>query len=189
MYYDPKITRNELLKRFRRFDDELFLYALENDIQGIRLRIEIVGSSCLLLNEINIPATEDIDIVRMDRYVDPSILYKYDMNTRAAGIENYLPYNYRDRMIKFNMETKIVDFYYLSLEEVIVAKIVAAREKDDDHLKAKNIAEKIHWPTLKICMEEIKLSLLNEKDYSWMVNRYNEFVRRNGHEEVIIKDI
>lgn len=189
MYYNPKITKNELLERLHRFDNELYLYALENNIIDIRLRLEIVGSACLILNEINIPATEDIDIVRMDRYVDKSILDKYDMNTRAAGIENYLPYYYRDRLVKFNIETHIVDYYFLSLEDVVVAKIVAARQKDDDHLKAKNISEKIHWVTLKQCMEEIKLSLLNENDYKWMVNRYNDFVRRNGHEEVIIKNL
>lgn len=189
MYYDPKITKNELLSRLHRFDEELFLYALEKDIKNIRLRVEIVGSTSLLLNEINIPATEDIDIVRMNRYVDESILRKYDMNTRAAGMENYLPYNYEDRLVKFNMETKIVDYYILSLEDAVVAKIVAAREKDDAHLRADNLVSKIHWPSLKISMEEMKLSLLNINDYKWMVNRYNNFVRRNNHEEVIIKDI
>ena len=189
MYYDPKITREELIERLHRFDDELFLYALENDIKNIRCRIEIVGSTSLQLSEINIPATEDIDIVRMDRYVDESILVKYDMNTRASALESYLPYNYRDRLIKFNIETKIVDYYYLSLEDAVVAKIVAAREKDDAHLRADNLVSKIHWPTLKTCMEEMKLSLLNENDYKWMINRYNDFVRRNNHEEVIIENI
>ena len=49
-------------------------------------------------------------------------------------------------------------------------------EFDDAHLEANNIADKIHWPTLKMCMEEMKLSLLNINDYKWMINRYNNFV-------------
>lgn len=125
----------------------------------------------------------------MDRYVDASILKKYDMNTRASALENYLPYNYRDRLVKFNIDTKIVDYYILSLEDAVVAKLVAAREKDDNHLRTNNLAEKIHWPTLKKCMEEMKLSLLNENDYKWMAERYNSYVRRNNHEEVVISNI
>lgn len=188
-YYDPKITKNELLNRLHRFDEEIFLLALEKEDTEVRFRMDIVGSSCLLLNEINVPATQDIDVIRHNIRLDEKILYKYDMNTRSTTMENYLPYNYQDRMIKLNIETKIVDYYYLSLEDVIVAKIVAAREKDDAHLNSNNLVSKIHWPTLKMCMNEMRYSLLNIKDFDWMVIRYNDFVKRNNHEEVIIKNI
>lgn len=189
MYYNPSITKEGILDRLHKFDEEIYLDALNNDELNYRFRVDIVGSCCLLLNEINIPVTEDIDIVRITAYVSDELLQKYDMNTRASGLVNFLPYNYEDRMIKFNINTKIVDYYILSLEDAVVAKIVAARQKDDDHLMASNLAQKIHWPTLKICMEEIKLSLLNEKDYTWMVNRYNNYCRRHEHEEVIISNI
>lgn len=188
MYYNPKITKDELFERLRKFDEEYFLDAFQKDDKE-RLIIVIVGSACLILNNINIPATQDIDIIKNSKKIDGYLFEKYDMNTRAKGLENFLPYNYEDRLIKFNFDTKIVDYYFLSLEDIVVAKIVAAREKDDDHLKADDIAKNIHWPTLKKCMEEVKLSLLNENDYFWMVNRYNDFVRRNNHEEVVIENI
>ena len=150
---------------------------------------KIVGSSCLILNDINVPATEDIDIIRTDINPKKVFMDKYLMNIRVKTMENYIPYNYQDRLIKFNIDTKIVDYYFLSLEDAIICKIVSARLKDDAHLEADNIANKIHWPTLKLCMEEMKLSLLNINDYKWMVNRYNNFVRRHNHEEVVIKNI
>lgn len=189
MKYNPTITKELLLERLYQFDDEVFDMALKNNSENDRVRVEIVGSACLLLNEINIPATEDIDIIRTSVSNVETIMLKYDMNNRAAIMENYIPYNYQDRLVKFNIDTKIVDYYILSLEDIVICKIVSARDKDDAHLKANNIAKHIHWPTLKVCMEEMKLSLLNENDYKWMVLRYNSFVERNHHEEVVIKDI
>lgn len=189
MYYNPTITRPDLLERLLEFDDEVFDIALKHNEENKRCRVEIVGSACLLLNEINIPATEDIDVIRTDINTRLVLMDKYLMNTRSQAVENYMPYNYQDRLVKFNIDTKIVDYYILSLEDTVVCKLVAARPKDDAHLEADNIADKIHWPTLKMCMEEMKLSLLNINDYKWMVNRYNNFVRRNNHEEVIIENI
>ena len=189
MYYNPTITRSELLERLLEFDDEVFHAALELNEENERCRVEIVGSTCLMLNEINIPVTEDIDVIRTDINTKLVSMDKYYMNTRSKAVENYMPYNYQDRLVKFNIDTKIVDYYILSLEDAIICKIVASRPKDDDHLKADNIADKIHWPTLKMCMEEMKLSLLNINDYKWMVNRYNNFVRRHNHEEVVIENI
>lgn len=189
MSYYPTISRVELLERLHQFDDEVFDYAIKNNEDSNRFRVEIVGSSCLLLNEINIPATEDIDIIRTNVNTKIIVMDKYLMNIRTKTMENYIPYNYQDRLIKLNIDTKIVDYYILSLEDAIVCKIVSARPKDDAHLQANNIADKIHWQTLKKCMEEMKLSLLNTKDYKWMINRYNDFVRSHNHEEVIIKNI
>ena len=189
MYYNPTITRPDLLERLYKFDEDLYTFARDNKIKNPRLRVEIVGSACLMLNEINIPATEDIDVIRMDKFVHEDFMIRHDINTRVQTMENYMPYNYQDRLVKFNIDTKIVDYYILSLEDAIVCKLVSARPKDDAHLEADNIADRIHWPTLKMCMEEMKLSLLNINDYKWMVNRYNNFVRRHNHEEVVIENL
>lgn len=152
MYNNPTITRQDLLERLYEFDDEVFDAALKLNEEKERFRVEIVGSSSLLLNEINIPATEDIDVIRTDVNTKIVLLDKYLMNTRSQAVENYMPYNYQDRLVKLNIDTKIVDYYVLSLEDAIVCKIVASRPKDDAHLQADNIANKIHWPTLKKCM-------------------------------------
>lgn len=187
-YYDPKLKPEDIIKRITDLDYELFEFAVTNKIEDFRVRIEIVGSAALVLNEINIPLTEDIDVVRMNRNLSRELLEKYDMNTRVTTMENYLPYNYQDRLIKLNIKTNVVDYYFLSLEDCIVSKIVAARQKDDNQLEYLQVS-KVNWKMLKQCMEEMKLSLLNINDYKWMVNRYNNFVKRHNHEEAIIKDL
>ena len=128
-------------------------------LYDLRIRMEIVGSSSLMMNRVNVGLTEDIDVIRISRIIDETLLKKYDMNTRVVAMENYLPYNYQDRLIKLDMNTYIIDYFHLSLEDAIVAKIVAARAKDDFHLQTKSIAKNVDWKQLKICMEEMKLSL------------------------------
>lgn len=187
-YYDPKLKPEDIVNRLIDLDYELFEYSVTNKIEDFRVRIEIVGSAALVLNEINIPLTEDIDVVRMNRCLSKELLDKYDMNTRVTTMENYLPYNYQDRLVKLNINTFVTDYYFLSLEDCVVSKIVAARSKDDNQLDYLQVT-KIDWLMLKNCMEEMQLSLLNINDYKWMINRYNNFVRKYNHEEAIITNL
>lgn len=147
-YYDPKLKPEDIVNRLIDLDYELFEYSVTNKIEDFRVRIEIVGSAALVLNEINIPLTEDIDVVRMNRCLSKELLDKYDMNTRVTTMENYLPYNYQDRLVKLNINTFVTDYYFLSLEDCVVSKTVAARSKDDNQLDYLQVT-KIDWLMLK----------------------------------------
>lgn len=188
-YYNPSIDLNGLYTRLHLFDEELYAFAISEGLQDTRVRLDIVGSSTLMFHNIDIPVTEDIDVIKMSRYIHPDFFEKYDFNTRSTAIENYIPYNYIDRMEKLDIDTKIIDYYIISIEDAVVCKIVAGRLKDDDHLNSNNLIERINWKKIKTCAEEMKLTFVDDYHYHMFVLQYNNFVRKKKHEEAIINDI
>lgn len=188
-YYNPKLEEADLYERLYQLDEDIDAYIDEKNLKIMYLDIVIAGSSALIFNNIHIKKTEDIDIIKIGNNIPEALLEKNDMNTRVAGLENFFPYNYQDRIMKLNLKTFIADYYILSLEDIVVAKIQADRGKDWEHLKNEELLSRINWLLLKICALEMKDSLLNNRQYQWFLSRYNYFVEVNGHEEVIIKNL
>lgn len=173
-----------------KLDRVLFFQANQKGITISRkIKIIIAGSSSLILNKVNIMATIDIDILRITDLLDPSLLDEFDMNTRVQCTEDCLPYNWEDRIKPLNLNTKVIQYYLLSIEDAVCSKNAAYREKDKNHLMVENLANQIDWKQLKLCAEEMEWSSLNHKNFQWFVHRYNQFVKENHHEEALIKNI
>lgn len=188
-YYNPKLSEKNLYERLYQLDEDVDAYIETEHLKMSKIKIVIAGSSALLLNNIHIKKTEDIDIIKISNYISEELLEKYDMNTRVSGLENFFPYNYIDRVEQLKIQTFAVEYYIVSLEDVVIAKISANRRKDIEHLNNQELIRQIHWDILKNCALEMKDSLFNDEQYKWFVVRYNDFVEVNGHEEVIIKNI
>lgn len=188
-YYNPNITRDDLYERLHQLDDEIDAYIESENLNIDSIEIVIAGSSALVLNNVNINKTEDIDVIKTSNYISEKLLEKYDMNTRVSGLENFFPYNYIDRIKQLKINTFVVKYYILSLEDVVIAKISANRGKDLEHLRNQELISQINWEVLKNCALEMKDSLFNDEQYKWFVVRYNDFVEVNGHEEAIIENL
>lgn len=144
-FYDPTLTENDLLERCLKLDRALFFQANQKGISIDRkISIVIAGSSSLILNKVNITSTIDIDILRISDWLDKELLEQFDMNTRVQCTEDCLPYNWEDRIKPLELNTKVIQYYLLSIEDAVCSKIAAYREKDKNHLAVKNLANQIN---------------------------------------------
>ena len=189
VYYNPTLNKNNMQERMYKLDKDIYAYLKEKDIEIDKVKIVIAGSTALALNNIDVKKTEDIDIIKISHNIPEDLLGRYNMNTRVSALENFFPYNYIDRIEKLNLCTNAIEYYIVSLEDIIIAKIQANRGKDLEQLKTKELINRIIWDKLKQSALEMKDSLFNDEQYKWFIVRYNDFVEVNGHEEVVIKNI
>lgn len=189
-YYDPELTADDVMQNLIRLDKELAVIAFNNNIHlKEKVRMIIAGSSSLIMNGVYLPKTQDIDILRISYVIDKELLGKYKMNCRITTFENSLPYFYEGRLVKYPLDTQIVDYWAISIEDAVAGKIYAWRDKDKDHIYSLEVLEKLNWSKLRKCIEELQLSVLNEKDYDLIRHRFNIFAKGTDHEKFIFKDI
>jgi hypothetical protein len=168
-----ELNRDELLERMKRLDEDISLIYEK----GERLICVIVGGSALVLLNCIARATHDIDVIKCSGEVH-ILLQKYDFNGQVQTYINNFPYNFEDRFVKLNLETKAVDFYTASLEDIVIAKLFSGRTVDYADIREKCVLGKIDWQLLDNLSKEVKLSALNERNYNEFLEKYNEYVSR-----------
>jgi len=158
------------------------IYDLDEDVsliysQNVRFKMIIVGGGALILRDVIVRATSDIDILKADRRL-VELMELYDMNCRANAYENSFPYNYEDR-ITLLWSGKSVDYYTASLEDIVISKLCAGRPEDFDDIA--KIAAHVDWEKLEFLAKdknEIKASILNDNLYNNFLAYYEEYERR-----------
>lgn len=152
------MLRNEVLKKLINIDDEIFhTYGDKRSFEFI-----IVGGSALILNFDSTRATPDIDVLDMNKDVI-NIASKYDMNCRVNAYIFNFPYNYMDRLVPVKgNDFKVCKFYTPALEDLVVSKIAASRNKDVEDLNSKCVLNKLDWNRLiKIIEVDKEFELAN----------------------------
>ncbi len=168
--------REDLLHRLKRLDEDADL--LFDDER--RFRMVIVGGSALILLETVVRATYDIDALD----VSPEIVHlleKYDINMHVEAFVNNFPYNYDDRLEPVAVGGRRIDFYTASLEDIVIAKLYAGREKDMQDITNENVLKAIDWKKLDHLVEaedETKAFALNEFRYNEFLDGYKKYVER-----------
>ena len=122
-------------------------------------------------------ATYDIDILSASKALY-DLFWKYDMNSHVVAYGNNFPYNYEDRLSPLLRGAK-VDFYTAALEDIVIAKLCADRPQDKQDLAA--VAQYINWVLLdKLAHneDELKSSILNDRNYMDFLYSYNEYIKR-----------
>ena len=168
-----QMHKDELLNRMRQLDrDAALLYEGDG-----KYHVVIVGGGALILMG-HIPrATQDFDVIMASDALR-DLFWKYDMNAHVVAYENSFPYNYQDRL-KLIWSGKKVDFYTASLEDIVIAKLCADRPQDKEDVIA--VAEHLDWGVLERLAtsdDELKSSIMNERNYNDFLYTYNEFTRR-----------
>lgn len=169
---------DELLDRLKRLDEDANL--LFDDDR--RLRLTIVGGSALILLEVIDRATLDIDAMQASSEI-LELLERYDINCRVQTYINNFPYNFEDRLVKLPINGKKIDFYSASLEDIVIAKLFSIRDTDRQDVLNPNVINSIDWELLDrlaLNSNELKSSVLNEKDYEEFLINYKEYKRRYG---------
>lgn len=166
----------DLYERLKRLDEDAAL--LYDDAR--RLRLTIVGGSALILLEVISRATLDVDALEASPEL-LKLMERYDINCRVQTYINNFPYNFEDRLKKVPIEGKKIDFYTASLEDIVIAKLFSAREVDRQDIISEKVLQNVDWNRLEhlaMAEDELKASVLNEKNYAEFLANYEEYVRR-----------
>ena len=146
--------------------------------KGERLSMTIIGGSALILSDYLVRATMDIDII--DRYplLQP-IMEKYDVNNRSNAFIDCIAKSYNVRMTKLEIDTKVIDYYVMSLEDLIIMKLHSDREKDYQDITNNEIVSCINWETLDSIVEsgEVDVSF-NKQKYDLFLERYKKYKKK-----------
>jgi hypothetical protein len=165
--------KDDILARLRRADEDAYL---SFDNTG-SFKVVIVGGGALILHDYIPRATEDIDVLGVDRTLLP-ILEVYNINGMVAAYMNNFPCNYENRLVHIWSGRKI-EFYTVSLEDIVIAKLCSNRR--NDWLDAEAVAKYIDWDLLDVLAydeDELKSSVLNDRNYADFLVSYEEYKRR-----------
>jgi hypothetical protein len=163
----------EIRERLLRLDEDAALLFDGSD----RFVCIIVGGSALILLGYISRATHDIDFLRTPPVLQ-DLLQKYDMNARVSAYMTNFPDDYGDRIQKIDLDTQIIDFYTLSLEDLIVSKLAAGRPKDLEDVSSPDVIKHIDWGKLEKCAEMVKIGMLSERDIAGFDYFYANFKER-----------
>ena len=167
------MNKNELISKLVALDEEVSM-VLPNDE---RINMTIVGGGALILQGYLNRITLDIDLIDIYYPILMPILEKYDVNCRSNTFVDCLAENYTSRLVKVNLSTKIIDYFTLSLEDLVIMKLFSTRGKDHQDIREKGIIEKLNWGLLDsiISSGEVDVSF-NERRYKEFLSRYHEYV-------------
>ena len=167
---------NDLIERLKRVDEDASL--LYDDDR--RFRMVIVGGGALILLETISRATQDIDV--LDASVEiRGLLEKYDINCNVQTYINNFPYNYEDRLVPLSIESRKIDFFCASLEDIVIAKLHSIRPTDRQDILDPNVIRLLDWDLLERLAkdkDEAKASALNDRNHTEFLIDYDEYVRR-----------
>lgn len=163
----------EIEERLLRLDEDASLLF---DGEGRFACILVGGSALILLGYIS-RATHDIDLLQTPREL-LALLEKYDMNTNVSAHMDNFPDDYGERLHKLELPTQKIDFYTLSLEDLVVSKLAAGRGKDLQDITGERVLSAIDWEQLDACAEMVKLGLLSDRLVSEFTMRYQDYKER-----------
>jgi hypothetical protein len=171
------MQRNDLLNRLERLDEDASLIFKSDK----RFKLVIVGGGALVVQKHLSRATNDIDVLEVSTEIN-FLLDKYDINSRVKAYLCNFPYNYEDRMSKIEIGGRRIDFYAISLEDIVISKLYSHRSIDQHDIYNEAILKALNWEILdKIALDEneTKLSSLNDRTYSEFRQSYEDYKRRH----------
>ena len=177
--YALEMNREDLLARLRDLDEYAYLAFSDN---AERLHLILVGGSALVLLKVITRSTSDMDALSVSSCIS-NVLEDYDINTRVAAHADNFPLNIEQRLVRIEeIQGKMIDFYTASVEDIVISKLCAGRDKDIDDITTPDVLECIDWElleTLALNDDELKATILNERRYSEFLDAYHNFVKEH----------
>jgi len=167
------LFKDDILERLKRLDMRVSLELNEST----RFRLVIVGGGAFVLRDYINRSTDDIDVIEADSRL-AQIMELYDINGRVNSFMDHFPLNYPDR-IEAVWSGRVIDYYTASLEDIVISKICAGRDKDwDDLAKVYDLVDWDRLDYLAYSDGELKLSMLSDRRYMDFTANYEIFERR-----------
>lgn len=166
---------SDLLDTLKKLDEEVSL--LYGDKQE-SFELYIAGGSGLALLNVIDRGTHDIDAIYASIDI-LDLLEKYDINCRIQTYEDLFPYNYQNRLQRLDIPFRKMKYYVVSLEDIIISKLFAARNTDIQDITNPGVLSSINRERLKNIVtdpDEIMPDFPNEHRYAFFMQNYKDYI-------------
>jgi hypothetical protein len=169
---DVSMQLSDLLNSLTELDADLMtVYGFDR-----RFEITIVGSSPMILMGVLAAnrRTTDIDVLEAPEEV-LSFLELYNMNTMVATFLYSCPETWQERKQKLEFEGDCLSVYTMSLEDLVIMKLLAFRERDKDDLLGVIESGKLDWRKLNNLIlnpQELRINMPREDVWEELLVRY-----------------
>lgn len=160
-------NKQEVLERLIAADDE----ASSISASDYNAKVVLVGGSVLIIRDLIFRQTPDIDTINLSKELI-NVFRKYDINCDANAFCESIPYNYEDRLEPVDIPTKVIKYYTISLEDLVIMKLFSSRGKDYKDIISPKVLEKLDWKKLEKIVSD------GETDNSFNTRAYSEFLSR-----------
>lgn len=166
------MDKNQLIKNLLNFDREVdMLYGTSE----LTFKCYIVGGGALVLTDYVSRVTHDVDILKAVPDAIIPLMAKYDMNMNvSAHICSFADDCYL-RAKKLDIGSRCVEFYTLSLEDLVVSKLAAARDKDLEDISRPEIIANLNWTLLDEIIETAEEGILSDWDRQALKTIYKNY--------------
>lgn len=150
------------------------------------LSVVVVGGAAFqLLGLTKRNTTHDIDILVASESMNETMpIFKESVNDDVSVFMDSLPYNFEDRLTKFDTGAPGLTVYIPSIEDLAVMKLYGMRPNDEDDLTSEAFLEKIDWDQLDYLVydeNEAAASQLSNRRLKEMRKSYEAYRREHWH--------
>lgn len=171
-----KYSKESIIDNLLKVDNRI---ALEYPELIGKLDICIAGSLCSIFYIDDYRKTNDIDIIKINYPIDNLLLQEFDMNTDIQVISDFnIPMSYLDRIKPLDIETIAINYFIISLEDYVIMKLMAYREKDKIDINKESIVKNINWNLLEKLAVEMNDVFLNDRLKTEFIYVFNEYKER-----------
>lgn len=168
------MDKKELTKKLILLDEEISMVLPNSE----HIALTIVGGGALILQDYLNRITLDIDLIDVYSNELVPIFEKYDVNIRSNAFCDCMAENYAQRLKKLDIKTRSIDYYVLSLEDLVIMKLFSDRGKDRDDIRKEEVIKSIDWDLLnKIISDGEADNSFNERRYKDFLYKYNEYIK------------
>ena len=162
------MNKQELIEKLISLDEEVSMIFQIPE----KIKMTVVGGGALILQNVLNRSTMDIDLIDVYFPALFPLMEKYDINCRSNDFSDCLAENYCDRLIKLDIKTKAIDYYLLSLEDLVIMKLFSDRERDRIDIRNEEVVNNLNWELLD------KIISSGEADVSFNTARYKDFLKK-----------
>lgn len=100
------------------------------------------------------------------------------MNMNVAAYSLNFPEDYLSRLQPVPIDSRKIRFFTLSVEDLVVSKLCALREKDYEDICTPEIYQSLNWELLDALIEEVSYGMLTDFDVVQLQTNYTAYKER-----------
>ena len=168
-----ELYREEIINRLLQVDRDMTLLDTTPNVYSC----VIVGGSALVLMKKIYRSTHDIDSINASDEIKP-LLESYNINMNVNAYRINFPENYLERIFRVDIPTTKVNFYTISLEDLLVSKLCARRDKDIEDIENELVYRDLNWVLLDELVEDVCYGMLTDFDEENLRENYKVYKER-----------
>lgn len=168
-----ELDRDEIIARLLQIDSDMSLLDTTDDIYDC----VIVGGGALVLMRKIFRSTRDIDAISASDEIKP-LLDNYNMNMNVKAYMTYFAEDYDKRVVKVDIPTSKVNFYTISLEDLVVSKLCSMREKDMEDIESETVYKELDWEIMDKLVKEVCYGMINDYEVNLLKIKYEHYKER-----------